>query len=73
MNTLKKSVSDGKTLVAAAITGKGVATENTDSFEVMANNIGSIKSGGKSNTQILNDTLVCIRPITKITHSIVTE
>ena len=43
---LKKSVSDGKTLVATAITSKGVATENTDSFEVMANNIGSIKSGG---------------------------
>ena len=32
---LKKSVSDGKTEVASAITEKGVATESTDSFAVV--------------------------------------
>ena len=35
-------VSNGKTLIASAITDMGVATSNTDSFEVMANNIRSI-------------------------------
>lgn len=43
---LKKSVSDGKTLVAAAITEKGVATEGTDSFATMAENISNIQVGG---------------------------
>lgn len=42
---VKKSVSDGKALVATAITDKGVATESTDSFETMADNIGQIKTG----------------------------
>ena len=42
---LKKSVSDGKTLVATAITEKGVATEPTDSADVMAENIRNIPSG----------------------------
>lgn len=41
----KKSVSDGKTLVATAITDKGVATEPTDSFATMAENIGQISGG----------------------------
>ena len=44
----KKFVSDGKTLVATAITDKGVATESTDSFATMAENIGQIKTGGGS-------------------------
>lgn len=43
---LKKYVSDGKSKVASAITEKGVATEATDTFDVMAENIGKIKSGG---------------------------
>ena len=42
---LKNSVSNGKTLVANAITEKGVATEPTDSFNTMAENIGKIESG----------------------------
>ena len=45
---LKKSVSDGKTLVAAAITEKGVATEGTDSFVIMAENISNIQAGEAS-------------------------
>lgn len=39
-----KSVSDGKTAVAAAITGQGVATEADASFDAMANNIASIQN-----------------------------
>jgi hypothetical protein len=42
---LFQSVSDGKTLVAAAITGKGVPTAATDPFATMASNIGSIVLG----------------------------
>lgn len=42
----KKSVSDGKTKVATAITDKGVATESTDNFDTMAENIEKISSGG---------------------------
>ena len=42
----KKSVSDGKELVAAAITEKGVATSKEDDFSTIANNIKNIPSGG---------------------------
>lgn len=44
-----QSVSDGKTLIAAAITDKGVPTAATDSFAVMAGNIIDIPTdtGGK--------------------------
>ena len=41
---LKKSVSDGKVLLAGAITNKGVNTASTDTFETMANNINNISS-----------------------------
>lgn len=43
---VKKSVSDGKSKVASAITDKGVDTEATDTFDTMAENIGKISSGG---------------------------
>ena len=42
---VKKSVSDGKSKVASAITEKGVATEATDTFDVIAENIGKIQTG----------------------------
>ncbi len=42
---LKKSVSDGKKEVAAAITDMNVPTEATDPFAVMAGNIRKIKTG----------------------------
>ena len=38
-----QSVSDGKALVASAITGKGITTASDATFETMAANIGSIK------------------------------
>ena len=45
INEIKKSVSDGKLKVANAITEKGVATEATDTFNTMAENIRNIPSG----------------------------
>ena len=45
INSLKTSVSNGKNLIANAITGKGVATSSSDTFATMANNIGSIPVG----------------------------
>lgn len=45
INTLKKSVSDGKTLVAEAITEKRVETATDASFEIMAENIAKIVLG----------------------------
>ena len=46
VNTLKKSVSDGKTKVANAITDKGVETATDATFDVMAENIRKIETGG---------------------------
>lgn len=47
IESLKQSVSNGKTLVANAITGKGITTLATDTFEVMANNIVNIATATK--------------------------
>ena len=45
INSLKTSVSEGKALIAAAVTDKGVATAADATFETIANNIRSIVSG----------------------------
>lgn len=47
----KKSVSDGKTLIAAAITAKKIITAATDTFAKMAENIMKIKTGAGTATQ----------------------
>ena len=44
VNNLKKSVSDGKNLVASAITEKGVTTAPDAAFATMASNIAAINS-----------------------------
>lgn len=41
----KKSVSDGKKMLAEAITEKGMATASNDSFSTMAENVRNIESG----------------------------
>lgn len=51
---LKKSVSDGKSLIASAITIKGIETQSDDTFETMATNINNIRSGGSSGSVVLN-------------------
>lgn len=45
INEVFQSASNGKKLIADAITGKGVTTSNTDSFQTMATNIGNIQTG----------------------------
>lgn len=67
---IKKSVSDGKSKVASAITDKGVATEATDTFDTIAGNIGKIQTG-TSNTQVLPTTYIKANQLTKLTHQIV--
>lgn len=42
---LFRSVSDGKTAIAAAITGKGVAASGSDTFPQLATKIGQIATG----------------------------
>ncbi|MCM1304563.1 MAG: hypothetical protein NC305_13275 [Lachnospiraceae bacterium] len=41
-----QSVSDGKAMLASAITGKGVPTDAGETFQGMAENISAITSGG---------------------------
>ena len=43
ITSLKKSVSDGKSAIASAITAKGVSTASDASFNTMANNIRNLK------------------------------
>lgn len=67
---VKKSVSDGKSKVASAITEKGVATEATDTFDVIAENVGKIQTG-ISLTQIIGTTTTtsnCADIKTIVTH-----
>ena len=47
LNEVFQSVSNGKSLIASAITDKGVETASDATFEVMAENILSISSGGE--------------------------
>lgn len=46
IETLKKSVSDGKILLADAITEKGIKTASDDTFKLMAEKIKQIQSVG---------------------------
>ena len=66
---VKKSVSDGKSKVASAITEKGVATEATDTFDVIAENVGKIQTG-TSNSQILSTTMIAGVVQCRVTHEI---
>ena len=54
IDELFQSVSEGKSLIAAAVTDKGVETAATDSFATMAGNIGQISSGGQIETVNFN-------------------
>lgn len=45
LETVKTSVSNGKSAIASAITDKGVSTSGSDSFATMASNIGAIETG----------------------------
>ena len=59
LEVLGNDVLQGKTLVANAITGKGVETSPTDSFQQMSENISNIPSGGgpiTSSIAVVKDT-----------------
>lgn len=58
VNELKTSVSEGKSLIAAAVTNKGVQTAANATFATIANNINSIislKDGTADATAIAED------------------
>ena len=57
INELFQFVSNGKELIASAITDKGVITSKTDTFQQMANNIRSIA---------INVTQISLNPISNI-------
>lgn len=40
-----QNASDGKTKIAAAITGKGVSASSSDTFQILSDKIGQIKTG----------------------------
>ena len=44
INEVFQDVDNGKTLIASAITDKGIATSNNDTFQVIADNISKINS-----------------------------
>lgn len=54
LNEVKQSVSNGKVLIASAITDKGVSTSNEDSFQTMAKNISNIINDN-NNKPIISD------------------
>lgn len=47
-----QSVSDGKELLASAITGKGVSTDAGATFSIMAENVGKIQGGSGGDSPI---------------------
>ena len=70
MEDVKKSVSDAKEKLAAAITEKGVETASTDSFDVIINNAKEIQTG-ISLTQVIGATTTtsnCADIKTIVTH-----
>lgn len=75
LDSLKTSVGSGKTLVANAITDKGVGTLATDTFGVMAENIKkittqSVLSGDAMASDVLSGkTFYSNNPVNKITGS----
>ena len=67
LDYLKNSVSNGKKLVANAITDKGIPTEEDATFATMAENISQIQSGGGDYVQLIGnsyrlDTVLSLSP-----------
>ena len=51
LDAVKKSVSDGKSLVASAITANGVTTATDATFQTMADHVNNIRSDGTATAQ----------------------
>jgi WD40 repeat protein len=58
INEVFQSVGNGKTLIADAITDKGVPTSATDTFGQMATNIEAIETGGEITGETLEQILL---------------
>ena len=54
ISSLKSSVSNGKSLIASAITDKGVSTASNATFQTMANNISKIETNIYSGIKIVD-------------------
>lgn len=54
LNSCFQSVSNGKTLIASAITDKGISTDATASFDMMATNIASISGDAEYTARLYN-------------------
>lgn len=61
IDELFQSVSNGKSLIAEAITDKGVSTSSSASFATMASNIGKIETSEKFKYGVINSTKVNYR------------
>lgn len=59
INEVFQNVSNGKQLIATAITDKGVATSSDSTFQVMANNIRKIITESTVNYAITNNLTFC--------------
>lgn len=57
LNSLKTSVSEGKSLIAAAVTGKGVSTAADATFQTMSDNINKLSVFTR--VRRVSDTLNC--------------
>ncbi len=51
INAIKKSVSDGKSLIASAITANGVTTAADATFQTMADHVNNVRSDGTATAQ----------------------
>lgn len=71
ITALKKSVSDGKEMLAVAITEKGIETASNDSFSIMAENIGQIESGSSFDSAIVSLDKFMINTSTRFDSAIV--
>lgn len=57
LNEVFTDASNGKELIATAITGKGIASSKEDSFNVLANKIGRIETGNNNDIAKMGDNI----------------
>lgn len=69
LEEVNAKLDNGKTLIASAITNKGISTAKTDTLETMANKISQIQSGGSSEIKVSKLNLPQPKQITTISGS----
>lgn len=63
IDSLKKSVSDGKSSIASAVTAKGVATSSDATFATIVNNINAIKISNYSTISCIGKQTASAGPV----------